>query len=107
VKKESLDPNPFFTSVKILFVCNKTQCIFCISNQRYSYKKRTRSFRRVFHIINHVKNVYLKYLVTDKNFICYYFVCKSKDMVFNNVNYFKNHVQVIYGITLWELRFVD
>jgi hypothetical protein len=85
VKEESSDPNPFFTSVEIPFVCNKTQCIFCISNQKYLYKKRTCSFCCVSHIINHVKNVYLKYLATNKNFICYYFVCKSKDVVLNNL----------------------
>lgn len=41
-------------------VCKKTQCIFCLGNERYSYKKRTRTLRRVSHMMDHVENVHLK-----------------------------------------------
>jgi hypothetical protein len=107
VKEESPDPDPSPTPVEIPLVCNKTQCIFCIGNQRYSYEKRTRSFRRVSHMMDHVENVHLKYLAADENFICHHPVCKSEDVVLNDVNHFKNHVQVVHGITLREPRFVD
>jgi hypothetical protein len=107
VKEESPGPDPSPTPVEIPLVCKKTQCIFCISNERYSYKMRTRSFRRVSHMMDHVENVHLKYLAADENFICHHPLCKSEDVVLNDVNLFKNHVARVYGITLREPSYVD
>jgi hypothetical protein len=58
VKEESLCPDPFPAPVEIPLICKKTQCIFCIGNERYSYEKRTRSFRRISHMMDHVENVH-------------------------------------------------
>jgi hypothetical protein len=68
---------------------------------------RTRSFRRVSYIMDHVENVHLKYLAVDENFICHYPVYKSKDMVLNDVNLFKNHVARVHSITLREPSYID
>lgn len=35
----------------------KTQCVFCIENERLSYEERTRTFRRVSHMVDHVESV--------------------------------------------------
>jgi hypothetical protein len=107
VKEESPDPDPSPTPVEIPLVCNKTQCIFCIGNESYSYEKRTRSFRRVSHIMDYVESVHLKYLAADEKFICYHPVCKSEGVVLNDINHFKNHVARVHGITLREPRYVD
>ena len=58
-------------------------------------------------MMDHVENVHLKYLAADENFICHHPVCKSEDVVLNDVNHFKNYVQVVHRITLREPRFVD
>jgi hypothetical protein len=49
----------------------------------------------------------LKYLALDKKFICYHPVCKSKGVILNDINYFKNHVARVYSITLREPRYID
>lgn len=107
MKEESLHPNPSPTPVDIPLVYNKTQCIFCIGNEKYSYEKRTRSFRRVSHMMDHVEKVHLKYISLDEKVICHHPVYKSQGLVLNGVNHFKNHVQVVHETILREPRFVD
>ena len=107
VKEESPRPDPSPAPVEIPLICKKTQCIICIGNERYSYEKRTRCFRRVSHMMDHVDNVHLKYQAADENFICHHPVCKSKGVVFSNVNLFKNHVAMVHGITLRKPRYID
>jgi hypothetical protein len=59
-----------------------------------------RTFSRVLHMIDHMENVHLRYQLANENFICNHPIYKSKGLVLNNVNLFKNHMKVIYGITL-------
>jgi hypothetical protein len=66
VKEESPHPDPESTPVAIPLVCEKTQCIICIGEERYSYGYRTRRFRRVSHMMDHVENVHLKYQPANK-----------------------------------------
>ena len=105
VKEESPRPDPFPTPVEIPLVYNKTQYIFYIGNERYSYEKHTCSFRRVSHMIDYVGNVHLKYQAANKKIICHHLVYKSEGLVLDHVNHFKNHVARVHGITLREPRY--
>ena len=107
IKEESLRPDFSPMPVEIPPVYKKTQCIFCLGNEKYSYEKRLRSFRRVSHMMDHVEDVHLKHLAPDEKVICYHPVCKSEGVHLNNVNHFKNHVARVHGITLREPRFAD
>jgi Protein of unknown function (DUF3435) len=106
IKEESPCPDPFPTPAEFPLVCHKTQCIICIGNERYSYAKRTRAFRRPSHMMDHVENVHLKYQPANEKVICHHPICKSKGLVLNNVNHFKNHVEVVHNIALREPRYV-
>lgn len=105
IKEES--PRPDLSPTPMEILCHKTQCIFCIGNERYSDEKRLRSFRRVSHMMDHVEDVHLRYLAPDDKVSCDHPVCKSEGVVLNNVNHFKNHIQIMHGITLREPRFVS
>jgi hypothetical protein len=61
VKEETpaLDFDPLPPSSKFPLVCEKTQCIVCIGNERLSYKQQMRTFRRVSHIMDHIENIHL------------------------------------------------
>lgn len=98
VKEESPDLDPSPAPMEFPIICHKTQCIFCIGNEQYPFEKRARSFRRVSHMMDHVENVHLKLLPADK-IPCHHPVCKS-EVLFNNVNHFKNHVARVHGIML-------
>src|SRR5258706_1459817 len=57
-KKETPPPEPFPEPDEFPVVCSKTQCIICIGNERLSHEQRTRTFRRVSHMWDHVENVH-------------------------------------------------
>ena len=67
LKEESPAPAPALTSAldpslpasKFPLICEKTQCIFCIGNEALSYEQRTRKFKRVSHMWDHVENIHL------------------------------------------------
>jgi hypothetical protein len=101
IKEESSSPDPCPTPVEIPLLCKKTQCIFCIGNEKYSYEKRLRSFRRVSHMMDHVEDVHLRYLAPDEKVICHHPMCRS-EVPFNNITLFKNHVATVHGIKLRE-----
>ena len=72
VKEESPRPEPSPMAVEEFpLVCEKTQCIICIGNERYSYEKRSRCFQRVSHMMDHVENVHLKYQAADETVACH------------------------------------
>jgi hypothetical protein len=62
IKKECPAPNPFPQPHEFPLVCEKTQCIICIGNEQLPYKQRTRTFRRVSHMMDHVENLHLSKL---------------------------------------------
>ena len=100
IKKESPapTPEPFPQLDEFPLVLGKTQCIFCIGNERYTYNKRTRSFKRVSHMWDHVENLHLKYL--EKLISCGHPICKAQGMAFNTVMVFKNHVATVHKVDL-------
>jgi hypothetical protein len=99
IKKEP-DPEPFPQPYVFPLVCQKTQCIFCIRNERLSYEERTRAFRRVSHMMDHVENLHLSKQPADQRIICHHPVCKAEGLVLNHVMHFKHHVATVHGISL-------
>jgi hypothetical protein len=100
VAKESSAPDPFPPPDEFPVVCAKTQCIICIGNDRLSYEQRTRSFRRVAHMWDHVENVHLRDLAVSGMFICHHPMCKAEGLVLKNLMHFKSHVARAHGIEL-------
>lgn len=99
-KKESPAPASPLSPDEFPVICAKTQCIICIGNDRLSYEQRTRSFRRVAHMWDHVENVHLRNEAVSGIFICHHPICKAKGLVLNNLIHFKNHVARAHGIEL-------
>ena len=81
IKKECPDPGPFPQPHEFPLVCVKTQCIICIGNEQLPYKQRTRAFRRVSHMMDHVENLHLSKLLADQMIICHHSVCKAEGLV--------------------------
>ena len=100
IKKESLapTPDPFPQLDEFPLRLGKTQCIFCVRNEQYSYDQRTRTFKCIAHMWDHVENVHLKYL--DQLIPYDHPVCKAQGVVFNAVMLFKNHIATVYGVNL-------
>ena len=96
VKKENLDVEAE-PMVDLPLWCTKTQCIFCIGNERLSLEQRTREFSRVAHMMDHVENVHLSQYSLGQRIRCYHIRCKTD---FQDVMQFKNHVQLVHGISL-------
>jgi hypothetical protein len=65
LKEEPLALDPLPPPSKFPLVCEKTQCIFCIGNEQLSYEQRTRKFRRVSHMMDHVENLHLRRVPLD------------------------------------------
>jgi hypothetical protein len=58
-------------------------------------------------VMDHLERVHLKHQPVKEKVVCSRPVCTSRGLVLNNVNHFKNHVQVEHGIRLREQRYVD
>jgi len=97
----ALDSPPLST---FPLVCEKTQCIFCIGNERLSYEQRTRKFRRVSHMMDHVENLHLHGKSADERQICHHPVCKAEGLVLYNMECFKSHVASVHKINLRLFR---
>jgi hypothetical protein len=108
VKRESPAPEPFLPPDVYPVVCQKTQCVLCIGNERLSYEQRTRTFKRVSHMWDHVEDVHLLCKVpVEEPIICQHPVCKAGGLVLNNVMHFKNHVATVHKIDLRPRCFPD
>jgi len=92
--------DPFLPASKFPLVCEKTQCIFCIGNERLSYEQRTRKFRRVSHMWDHVENIHLRGVPAEQRIPCDHPVCKAQGLVLDNVKLFKNHVAIVHEVDL-------
>jgi hypothetical protein len=76
---------------KFLLICKKIQCIFCVGNEALSYEQRTRKFRRVSHIWDHVENIHLRKVPAEQRIICHHPIYKAKGLPLEGVQDFKNH----------------
>jgi hypothetical protein len=96
-KEESPIPDAF------PLVCEKTQCIFCIGDERKSYDQRMRTFSKPDKMMDHVES----HLNKESAGIvaCCHPVCKAEGLVLNNILHFKNHVQLVHGIRLREPKY--
>lgn len=92
--------DPFLPASKFPLVCEKTQCMFCIGNEALSYRQRTRKFRRVSHMWDHVENIHLRKVPAEQRIICYHPICKAEGLLLNNVMHFKNHVATVHKVDL-------
>lgn len=102
VPAPALNPSPLPS--KFPLVCEKTQCIVCIGNERLSYEQRTRKFRRVSHMMDHVENLHLRYISADERRVCHHPLCKAEGLVLHNVKCFKYHVATVHKINLRVFR---
>ena len=93
-KEES--PVPTIFPVK----CKKTQCIFCIGDDRQSYDRRMRTFSKPDKMMDHVERHLEKN--TTGTFECWHPVCKAEGLLLNNIILFKNHVEMVHKIRLRE-----
>jgi hypothetical protein len=95
-------PDPFLPPDRFPLVCEKKQCIICIGNERLPYKQRTRAFKRVSHMWDHVEDVHLKRLQPGERPVCQHPQCSAggKGLFFDNIMLFKNHVATIHEIDL-------
>ena len=104
LKEESPAPapalDPFLPASEFPLICEKTQCIFCIGNEALSYEQRTRRFRRVSHMWDHVENIHLRGVPAEQRIICHHPICKAEGLVLNGVELFKNHVAIAHKIKL-------
>jgi hypothetical protein len=100
IMKESPASEPSQPADEFPVVCKKTQCIVCIGNERLSYEQRTRTFRRVAHMWDHVEDIHLRYISADAGIICHHPVCKAQGLVLDNVERFKNHVARVHEVAL-------
>jgi hypothetical protein len=98
-KQESPVPIPDSDFDPFKLVLKKTQCIFCIGNERLTLDKRTRSFCRPAIMMDHVEDIHLS-KVTGRAIPCGHQACKSNGLVFYGVPHFKLHVQVVHGVSL-------
>ena len=89
--RTSPEPNP------VPLICEKTQCIFCIGKPGVS------TFSRPAKMMDHVESHLRK--EPAETIACRYPVCKSEGLVLNDVMQFKNHVQIVHGIRLWEPKY--
>jgi len=58
------------------------------------------SFCRTSYMWDHIEDYHLSKEPADQPVYCRHPVCKAKEVVFNDINHFKNHVETIHGIGL-------
>ncbi|RFU29061.1 hypothetical protein B7463_g7279, partial [Scytalidium lignicola] len=104
IKNES-SPDPSPTPEEFPLACKKTQCIICIGNEQLSYEQRMRTFKRVSHMWDHVENVHLRHIPTNRPIICVHPVCKDQGVILSDIVLFKNHVERVHEIKLRPPRF--
>jgi hypothetical protein len=99
VKEESLDSQPFLDADCFPLICKKTQCIYCIGNERLPFQDRIHSFYHTLYMWDHIED-HLSKEPAGQPVSCRHPVCKANEVVLNNINHFKNHVQTVHGISL-------
>jgi hypothetical protein len=91
-------------AVEVPLVLGKAQCIYCIGNERLPHSVRTRSFRRVSHMMDHVENVHLQHEPAEGRLVCHHPQCKQLGDFLTSFDHFKNHVQRVHGVKLRASR---
>jgi hypothetical protein len=102
-KRESPVPDPIINLDPLSLVLRKTQCVFCIGNEKLTLDKRTRSFCRPAIMMDHVEDIHLSRTTAGQAIPCGHTVCKSEGLVFYKISQFKNHVKTVHDVSLREL----
>ncbi|KAK0615146.1 hypothetical protein B0T17DRAFT_541194 [Bombardia bombarda] len=84
----------------IPLVLERTQCIYCVGDERLSYKDRTRKFSRVSYMMDHVEKVHLRRQPARATWVCHHPKCKPLGDFLTSLDHFKNHVQKVHGVKL-------
>ncbi|KAG5748063.1 hypothetical protein H9Q70_009255 [Fusarium xylarioides] len=83
-------------------ILEKTQCIYCVGDERLSYADRTRKFSRVSHMMSHVENVHLRQEPARTAWVCHHPECRPLGDFLKSLEHFKHHVQEVHGVKLRE-----
>jgi hypothetical protein len=92
------DPEPERAVIPLLL--SKTQCIYCVGDERLTHEARMRKFKRVSHMMDHVENVHLRHEKGKASFVCRHPVCRHLGNFLTSLDHFKNHVQTVHGVKL-------
>jgi hypothetical protein len=87
---------------EIPLILGRTQCIFCVGEERLPYASRMRSFKRVSHMMDHVENVHLRHERDKGRFVCRHPQCALFGDFLTSFDAFKKHVQQVHGVKLRE-----
>lgn len=92
-----IKPEPF---KDIPLLLGKTQCIYCVGDERLTPAARMRKFKRVSHMMDHVENVHLRHEKGNAKFVCRHPECRHLGDFLTSLDHFKNHVQTVHGVKL-------
>ncbi|KAK4615709.1 hypothetical protein CLAFUW4_09808 [Fulvia fulva] len=79
--------------------CHKLQCLFCIGDERLSFKDQTRRFCREQKLWDHTRN-HLAPLAHLSEVRCPHPHCRSGSVKLQGIQHLKNHAHAVHGIRL-------
>ncbi|KAF2158748.1 hypothetical protein M409DRAFT_30777 [Zasmidium cellare ATCC 36951] len=79
--------------------CHKLQCLFCIGDERLSFKDQTRLFCREQKLWNHTKN-HLDPIQHLSEVHCPHPYCRRRPVALQGIQHLKNHAYAVHGIRL-------
>ena len=79
--------------------CQRLQCLFCLGDDRLTFKDRTRTFSQQYTLGRHVEN-HLNALQGSCTILCPHPECQATSITFNNLDHLKNHAHKEHGIRL-------
>ncbi|KAM3533679.1 hypothetical protein MY4038_002994 [Beauveria bassiana] len=94
-----IEPEPF---EDIPLLLGKTQCIYCVGDERLARKTRLRKFKRTQHMMDHVESVHLRHEEKNTTFVCRHPKCRHLGDFLPTLDSFKNHVRTVHGVKLRE-----
>ncbi|KGQ02691.1 hypothetical protein BB8028_0007g00480 [Beauveria bassiana] len=92
-----IEPEPF---EGIPLLLGKTQCIYCVGDERLARKTRLRKFKRTQHMMDHVESVHLRHEEKNITFVCRHPKCRHLGDFLPTLDSFKNHVRTVHGVKL-------
>jgi hypothetical protein len=99
-----LAPDPAPKREVIPLLLSKTQCIYCVGDERLTHEARMRKFRRVSHMMDHVENVHMRHEKGKARFVCHHPECQRLGDFLTSLDHFKNHVETVHGVKLRKKR---
>ena|ERR1700728_426444 len=84
IKEESPEPELLDPELFSL-VCEKTQCLICIIDERLTYSSRTFCYKRLSYMMDHIERAYLQKIPPGQQIDCYHPVCKFEGLALNSI----------------------